>query len=254
MRNLLLLLLCLSSVALAEQHKAVAIIIDDLGHNYRRGNQALTLEGAFTYAILPQTRYSKKLAIRAYRLGKEVMVHVPMESIGKVPNGIDGDGLEQSMSRKDFDKILGGLVDSIPFAKGVNNHQGSFLTQQYKEMHWLMDEVNKRKMYFIDSRTTHETVATNVASVRNIFSATRDVFLDVEQTEYFVDQSFRKLMKIADRNGTAIAIGHPHKVTIRYLRTAEKKLLARGIDLVPASNLIALQKIREITFALSRAK
>lgn len=244
MRLLPLVLLLSSAISFADQRPAVAIIIDDLGHNLGRGKQAINLDGAFTYAILPKTRYASKLANKAYALHKEVMVHLPMESIGGSPFGIDGKGLTNTLPKAEFLKILNQFIDSIPHAQGVNNHQGSLLTQQYKEMHWVMDEVNRRKLFFIDSRTTHHTVATNVASVRDIFSGTRDVFLDVEQTKYFVDHSFRKLMRIARKKGTAIAIGHPHKVTIRYLKNAESLLNSKGIDLIPASNVIALQKIK----------
>lgn len=248
-----LILLFACAVSLADQRPAVAIIIDDLGHNLSRGKQAINLDGAFTYAILPETRYASRLANNAYANHKEVMVHIPMESIGGSPFGIDGKGLTNTLPKGEFLEILNHLIDSIPHAQGVNNHQGSLLTQQYKEMHWLMDEVNRRKLFFIDSRTTHQTVATNVASVRDIFSGTRDVFLDVEQTKYFVDQSFRKLIRIAQKKGTAIAIGHPHKVTIRYLKSAESMLSSKGIDLIPASNLIALQKIKLLVAAKPQA-
>ncbi|MDH5736830.1 MAG: divergent polysaccharide deacetylase family protein, partial [Gammaproteobacteria bacterium] len=205
---LLLISLCLVIPPLtkADNHIAVAIILDDIGHNYTRGRQALALKGAFTYAILPQTQHARQLAEEAHALNKEIMVHVPMESIGGVPYGTGGDGLDRTMTRREFDKVLSALIDSIPHASGVNNHQGSMLTQQTTAMHWLMDEVSKRRLYFVDSRTSGGTVARNIASVRQIFSGTRDVFLDVEQTPEFVHGAFHKLIRIARRNGTAIAI------------------------------------------------
>ena len=247
MRLFALLIIILCQPAVAADHMAVAVIIDDIGHNYKRGLEAIRLEGAFTYAILPQTQYAVQLATEAHKARKEIMVHVPMESIAGLPFGIEGEGLEKRMNREEFDRILGALIDSVPYASGVNNHQGSRLTQQMTQMHWLMDEVYKRKMYFVDSKTTHRTVAEDVAFVRQIFASTRDVFLDVEKSEEYVARSFDKLIKIAERKGTAIAIGHPHRVTINFLKSAKQILDNKNIALVPASNLIALQKINTQT-------
>ncbi len=233
--------LVLANTARAEADTAafVAIIIDDLGHNLRDGNRALELPGPITYSILPYTRHSQDLARMANQSGREVMLHLPMENVRE--HDIGPDGLTSRLDKTEFVNILHKALAQVPFAQGINNHMGSYLTQQSEQMHWLMDEISEKHIFFVDSRTTPLSVAADIAKQNRILESSRDIFLDNTQSFYAIDRSFRYLIRLAKTRGSAIAIGHPHAMTLAYLEIALPLLEDEGIQLVSASRLLAMQ-------------
>ena len=223
----------------------IAIIIDDLGHNKDRGELAVSLPGKVTYAVLPNSRYASAISESAFSSNKEVIVHLPMENRNSFPMPVDA--LTDKLNRTDFLVSVNTLINKVPHAIGINNHQGSYLTEQPKQMNWLMDDLKNRNFFFLDSRTSPKTVAYKIALNKNILSGSRDVFLDNERTTFEIDRAFQKLIRIAKRRGTAIGIGHPHIQTLDYLAMAIPHLQQQGIALVPVSNVMVLQGIQRVT-------
>jgi hypothetical protein len=235
-----LLLLCTlsgtGSRAFADDTAYISIIIDDLGYSLRNGLRALDLPGNITYSVLPYTHHSKSLARLANSAGKEVMLHLPMENVRN--QDIGPDGLTAEQDKAVFIINLQKALADVPFISGVNNHMGSYLTQQPRQMAWLMDEMQHRQIFFIDSRTTPDSVASLVAHQKNVRESSRDVFLDNDPTFYEIDRSFRDLIRIARKTGSAIAIGHPYSNTLAYLEMVLPMLNDIGIHLVSASELL----------------
>ena len=224
----------------------IAIIIDDIGYSPYLGSQAINLPGPVTYSVLPHTPNGFRLAKQAYYLGKEVMLHAPMESINKKKLG-DG-GLTLSMTEEQFLQTLREDLSQIPFLAGVNNHMGSLLTQHPEPMGWFMEEIMHRGMYFVDSRTTPSSVAANTAEEFNIPYLIRDIFLDNEPTLWGVHKSFLKLIEVARREGSAIAIGHPYPSTLAYLAEVIPTLKKRGITLIPVSEMLETQTRKTVHY------
>lgn len=215
----------------------ISIIIDDIGYSHKYGMAAMRLPGELTYAIIPNSPRAGFFANHAAKMNKEVMLHAPMSTIHNIPLGENG--LSESMDESDFKETLKSSLDSLPSASGVNNHMGSLLTQRSLPMEWLMQALQERDLYFIDSRTTANSVAWKVAQEFNIPSLKRDIFLDHEATEEFIDGQFQKLTEIAQRRGYAVAIAHPYQETITYLEKHLPKLEQQNIDLVPVSQLLS---------------
>lgn len=249
MRGLLLALaaLILSPPAAAQLPAYVAIIIDDMGNNLALGQRAIDLPGKLTYSVLPYTPFSRELANEAHLAGKEVMLHEPMANIEGLPLGPGA--LTMTLSHRQFVKTFDNALASVPFVRGVNNHEGSLLTQQTRQMRWLMTAIKAHHLYFIDSRTTPRTVALQVARQDDVRSTRRNIFLDDVLSSHAIDQQFQALIATAERDGTAIAIGHPHKVTLQYLADAIPQLHSLGIYLVPVSTLITLQRYAHLQYA-----
>lgn len=216
--------------------KRLVIIIDDLGHNLHRGQQAVDLPGKITYAVIPFTPHASELARAAHVAGKEVMLHAPMSTIRFNPLG--SGGLTPDQSRREFQEILKASLQDVPFVKGVNNHMGSDLTQRHQQMGWLMRELLWQGMYFVDSRTSGRSVAASVASEYNVPNLSRQVFLDHVATEEEVATRFAELLSIVDRTGLAVAIGHPYRTTLNYLREVLPQLPGMGIELVLVSEAL----------------
>ncbi len=219
----------------------MVVVIDDLGNNLQQGQASLALPGPVTYAFLPHTRYSEALVQQAHSLGKEVMLHAPMENTHQLKLGPGA--LTESLSETEFKRVLNESLQSIPYAVGINNHMGSLLTQQALPMQWVMDIVAEKGIFFLDSRTTAKSVAWDVAKKRNIPVLQRDVFLDHEQTPEFLQQQFFRAVHIARKYGSVIVIGHPYAVTTSFLEEAIPALDEAGIQLVSASALLLQQKV-----------
>ena len=225
----------------------VAIIIDDLGHNFSRGLRAVNLPASLTYAILPYSTHAKRLAEIVNASGKEVMVHLPMQNLGNM--SIGPGGLTSNLTRLEFRLAVSTAIFRVPHASGINNHMGSFLTQQSLPMEWLMEDIKAMELFFVDSRTTPHSVASIIAKKKNLLSSSRDIFLDNERSIYAIDKQFRKLVNLAKRRGTGIAICHPYPETLDYLEIAIPQLREEGIKIIPASNLVALRQIYNLQLA-----
>jgi len=229
---------------IASDDVVISIIIDDLGNHRAAGERAVNLPGALTYAFLPHLPYSPRLAELANGQHKEVMLHLPMEAeSGKL---LGPGGLTQLMNEQHFKDEMRKSINAVPHVRGFNNHMGSRLTKNTQQMIWVMQTAMFRDdLYFVDSRTTHESVAMIEADKRGIRGAKRDVFLDYEKdNEAIVKQQLKELIERARKKGTALAIGHPYKSTMKVLEAWLPTLEKQGIKLVPVSSLISIRKLR----------
>nr|WP_264673110.1 divergent polysaccharide deacetylase family protein [Marinobacter nanhaiticus] len=217
----------------------IAIIIDDMGHDPVQGERLIKLDQPLTLAFLPYRRYTRALAEEAHGRGKEIMLHAPMANTHHYDLGPGG--LKPEMDEHATTVTLRRALQSIPYVQGVNNHMGSLLTQKRSNMDWIMTELVQYPLYFVDSRTIAATVAADSAEAHRVPNLTRDVFLDHLQTEEFVDRQFKLLIETARRNGTAIGIGHPHKVTVDYLEKHLPQLDEQGIAVATVSGLWAMR-------------
>lgn len=241
MRTLILscIFLCSSTSTWAAQ---VAIIIDDMGHH--RSNQRFielsTPAAPLTFSFLPYTAFAAEQAQQAATAGYEVMLHLPMASGPHHDAGIDA--LQLDESQEELVARMNAALARIPQARGVNNHMGSLLTTNVAAMKSVMNELASRKLFFIDSRTTAETVAEATARLAGVPTARRHVFLDHERTPEGLSKAWEELLKQAEERGFAIAIAHPHDMTHDFLREHLDDLNQRGITLVPASELTDKRK------------
>ena len=223
------------SIADSTKPVSIAIIIDDMGHNLERGMTLVELPYPLTFAFLPGRKYTPQLSRHAHLSGKEVILHAPMENTRQFPLGTGG--LTSEMDKVAVQRSLHTSIISVPHLVGLNNHMGSALTQNHEVMSWVMELVASYPLYFLDSKTSADSIAAETARRFGIPTMERDVFLDHEQSEEYVSQQFEKLISIARRKGQAIAIGHPHKVTIDYLTKTLPSLGERGITIATASGL-----------------
>ena len=208
-----------------------------MGNLKGRDTRALRLPGALTYAFLPHTPHAEELANLAFSLHKEIMLHLPMESMDHANLGPGG--LTLDMTYKQFLAQLESDIASVPHIVGVNNHMGSLLTQHPGYMSWLMKALVKHdNLYFVDSYTTKASIGQQIANENWIPNLRRDVFLDDDLDPEKIKFQFKRLLKLARENNIAVGIGHPHPETIAVLKKELPKLTQEGILLLPVSKLI----------------
>jgi|GEM_PF-2326991 len=226
-----------SIAALHDSVVRVAIIIDDVGVNRRYSFQAIQMDAGLTLAFLPYATHLKQMTEEALVRGHELMIHIPMEAMDQTKD-LGPNGLRMALNRVEFDRVLKGAFESFDGYVGLNNHMGSRLTQDEERMSWVMSALQERGLYFVDSKTIHNSVAGKVAQRYGVAFAERHVFLDHNDELDAVRKQLKILENSARSRGYAIAIGHPKKNTLQAIAEWLPSLEKKGIVLVPVSALV----------------
>lgn len=216
----------------------LAIIIDDMGSSLSEASSLAAINVPLTFAIIPGLRVDKDVAAYAATNKIETMIHIPMQSKGWPARRLEANGLLVSMDADELQERVSGFVHRFPGAVGVNNHMGSEFTEHEDKMTVVLQTLKKNNLFFIDSVTSSESTGLRVAQSMGVRSARRKVFLDNEQERTYILGQLNQAVRLAQKNGSAIAICHPHPVTIATLAAALPGLVGKGVKLVPASQLV----------------
>jgi hypothetical protein len=225
--------------ATLDERPAIALVIDDLGFNRRAAAAINRLSGPLTLAFLPYAPKLDEQTRAARAAGHELLVHVPMEPGGREWPGPDA--LTSELAPAELITRLRSQLRSFRGFVGINNHMGSLLTTDPERMAIIMAELRRLGLLFLDSRTSPQSVAARAAAHLGVPHAERDVFIDNDLGHASVLRQLERAERIARFHGHAVAIGHPHDVTLEALRTWLPKLETRGIALVPISAIVARQ-------------
>ncbi|EHM50057.1 divergent polysaccharide deacetylase family protein [Yokenella regensburgei] len=224
--------LALASPAFAGK---LAIVIDDFGYRPQTENQVLAMPATISVAVLPNAPHAREMATKAHNAGHEVLIHLPMAPLSKQP--LEKDTLRPEMSQEEVARIIQDAVAKVPFAVGLNNHMGSAMTSSLPGMEKVMQALSRYNLYFLDSMTIGNSQAMRAASGTGVKVIKRKVFLDDTQNEADIRVQFNRAIQLARRNGSAIAIGHPHPSTVRVLQQMLYNL-PPDITLVRPSSLL----------------
>ena len=215
----------------------IAIVIDDLGVDHRRTERTIALKAPLTLSFLAYANDLPHLTEAARRAGHELMVHIPMEPMSRAED-MGPNGLAVSLSRDELLRRLRWDLGRFEGYVGVNNHMGSRFTSDAAGMTAVMEELKARGLLFIDSRTIASTLGAELAQRVGVPNASRDVFLDNESDATAVGERLAVLEARARRQGSAIAIGHPHDGTLAELTLWLDTLPSKGLVLVPVSAIV----------------
>ncbi len=215
----------------------LAIIIDDLGSDRAPAEAVFALGYPLTISVLPNHEHSVDIAKEAHRLGFQVMLHLPMQSVAnETPEAQE---LHPGMPAAEVAALVEQFLQNVPDATGVNNHQGSQATADAALMDELMPVLRDRHLFYVDSRTTAATVAYDTAQEFGVRSAFRNVpFLDDVAEVAAVRKQLELAMRGAREKGAAVAIGHPHPSTLQALREVLPQAHGQGVRLVLVSELV----------------
>jgi uncharacterized protein len=215
----------------------LAIILDDLGNDRAAAEAIFALSFPLTVSVLPNHTHSVDIAEEAHRRGYEVMLHLPMQSVGnETPEAQE---LRPGMPATEVASIVDQMLSAVPDVAGVNNHQGSQATADQPLMAELMPVLRDRGLFYIDSRTTAATLAFDAARTSGVPAAFRNVpFLDDVAEPAAVRKQLELAFREAKAKGAAVAIGHPHPATLQALREVLPRAESHGVHLVFASDLV----------------
>ncbi|MFQ6612643.1 MAG: divergent polysaccharide deacetylase family protein [Fidelibacterota bacterium] len=216
----------------------LVLIIDDFGYRDDAVSSGfLALKVPLTCAIIPGHTFSQSFAGKAVQAGKEVIVHMPMESI-VMTRGEDQFMLRTKMTSAEIEQRIQAVFDYLPEAKGMNNHQGSLATADGKLMAVVGTVLKRGNKFFIDSRTTVSTVAEQ--TMRNLAVPTirRHVFLDNDADPNIIREQLQELAQIARKEGVAVGVGHAKQLTLDILKAEIPRYLEQGFIFEFASQAV----------------
>lgn len=216
----------------------LAIVIDDVGINMAPIKKLIKLGVPLTFAILPRQKHSVELANLIYEAGYEVIAHLPMEPENRQGNNPGKGALLVSASDDEIRREVTRMISEMPHAVGASNHMGSRFTMSYSRMRIVLDVVKSSGLYFLDSRTTAESIAYKVAREMGVRSASRKVFIDNERDTEAIKSELRRAIRVTLKKGEAVAIGHPHRETIEALAQMREAIKNAGVQLVFVSTLV----------------
>lgn len=215
----------------------IAIVVDDLGMNRRRTAQTTALAPPLTLAFLPYAGDLERQTAAAREAGHELLVHVPMEPL----DGAFDPGPKALMTGMDGGEVSRRLDWNLARFEGfvgLNNHMGSKFTAHRDGMETVINELRKRGLLYLDSRTTGATMGLELARELGVPHAVRNVFLDNVVSVEAVRSRLADLEDVARRQGFAVGICHPHQATLEALAEWIGTLDQRGFRLVPLSAVV----------------
>lgn len=214
----------------------IAIVIDDVGIDLKRSVRAIALPKEVTLSFLAYANNIKEQTKKARDKGHELLVHVPMEAdSGKNP-GLKA--LLVKSSDKDLKEHLQWHLSQFDGFIGINNHMGSKFTASKEPLQKIMADIKARNLFFLDSKTTGKSLVPALAKECKVPCIERDVFLDHDPSLKAIETQLKLLEDVAQKNGLAIAIGHPKEETLKALEKWIPTLSKKGYNLVPLSALI----------------
>ncbi len=219
----------------------VAIIIDDFGYNGEGTDDMIALDIPFTAAVMPFSSNSAENVSKLQSAGKEMIVHMPMESLTGKKEWVGDKGVFTSMSDEEIAKCVEEAFSIVEGATGINNHMGSAIMENERCFTAVMNVVAQKGLVFVDSMTTANSVGDAVCHKKGVTILKRDVFLDSTDDINVVKKQIMQTAEIAKQKGYAIGIGHvgPEggNITVQAIKELAPVLEKQGIVFVTVSQL-----------------
>ncbi len=216
----------------------IAIVIDDMGWELPIAQDLLALKHPLSFAVLPQAPYQLQIAEAAQQHKRELLLHLPMEPHGYPQVNPGPNALLSHMDSNQMVTLVQTALQALPQGVGVNNHMGSSLTENAQAMRIVMRELKQRNLFFLDSRTSADSRAYQIAREMGIPTAKRHVFLDNTVQQAHISDQLHRLADMASQQGYAIGIGHPYPETLRALKHTLPIIRQAGVRIVPISRLV----------------
>ena len=220
-------------------HKGeIAIVIDDFGYRQDMIAEFAALRKPFTFAVIPFKPYSREAAAKALSSGHQVILHLPMEPFSGADPAEMPNTVHQGMTAQQVRDLIDRATASLPGLVGVNNHQGSKSTADRKTMETVMRALRDKSLFFVDSRTSGQSVAAETARREKVKTTENDLFLDGMAETAYIKKQLRTAGDMAVKLGSVTVIGHARPTTAAALREVMPELEARGIQFVFVSQLV----------------
>ena len=221
--------------------RQIAIIIDDIGFDLRLVDELAQIKAPIGFAILPYTPHAAEAARLLHRAGKEILLHLPMEPRSYPSEDPGAGALFANMDAGEIRRLIEANLTAVPYASGVNNHMGSLFMENEAGLSVVMEELAKRDLFFVDSRTTPNTLGREAASRAGVRFAERTIFID-HHPGYAASLANLAKPRLSEweKGKPLLLIGHPHDETIRALREAQSRWHDEEVQVISVSAFISI--------------
>jgi uncharacterized protein len=222
--------------------RQIAVIIDDIGYDLRLVEDLMRIEAPIAFAVLPHTPHAREAARLLHAAGREILLHLPMEP-RSYPAENPGEGaLFVNMAEGEIRRQIEADLAAVPYVAGVNNHMGSRFMEDESRLAVVMQELAKKRLFFVDSLTTSPSRARPAAAKAGVRYAARTAFID--HTPGYA-AALANLLQPPPRGWEEgkplLMIGHPRPETVRALREAQPLWQTEGVRMIPLSAYPAAQ-------------
>lgn len=216
-----------------QQGQRIAVIIDDIGFDLRIVEELAGIPAPIAFAVLPHTPHAVEAARFLHAAGKEILLHLPMEPRSYPAESPGAGALMVDMDERQIRRQVQENLAAVPYVSGVNNHMGSRFMEDEARLTMVMEELEKRGLYFVDSRTTSDSRGREAANRTGIRFAARDLFIDHVPGYAAALENLTGPSRRGEKHGKPVLmIGHPHPETVRALRDALPRWQTEGVRLV----------------------
>ncbi len=215
----------------------VAIVIDDMGYSPAALTRLARLPGPLTLAFLPYADATGPMLESARRGDFELMLHMPMQPLGDDNPGPQA--LIVGLEPDELRRRVRWAIERVPGVVGVNNHMGSRFTADAEGLAVVMEEFRRHGLFYLDSRTSGQSVAERTARAAGLPTSRRNVFIDHDPEPRAIARQLALIERVAQLQGTVVAIGHPYPSTLAALEAWLPSLESRGFRLARVSEVIA---------------
>lgn len=224
----------------SKKNTLLAIIIDDFGsQNDKLLDDFCNLNPNVNFSILPDLNHSREVMIKAAETGHETMIHIPMEPISYPKNNPGSNAIYVHLSNKEIRKRMERFIKQFPLCVGANNHMGSLATTDEEVMKVVLEVLKKHDLYFIDSRTTHSSVAYDVAKKMMVPTFKSTLFLDTpNMSNKTLNSKINQLKSLSKSRDKLLIITHcATRESYNFLKEFLKMIQKTDFKLVPVSKL-----------------
>lgn len=214
----------------------LCVIIDDWGYNSKPFKYLSSIKQHFAPAVLPGLAFSARAVQEAAAAGKEIMLHLPLEPKREMPE--EKNVIKKGMSEGEILYIVERQLSLVPGAAGINNHEGSLVTEDARVMGIIMKAIRDKNLYFVDSVTAERSVVMATAKAAEVLSAKRHVFLDNEKKAGYIRKQINELKEMAKKRGYAVGIGHADLTTMQVLAEDMPLIEKEGFEFVTPAEVV----------------
>ena len=203
----------------------IALIFDDLGESVKDLKEIYSFKIPLTVSIIPELKFSKNIAYIAQRCNFSILIHLPLEPKDSEKYKTDKyTFISSSLSKRKIEALLRRYLNYVRIAIGVNNHMGSKATEDPWLMRIVLKDLKQRNLIFIDSRTSVNSCAFDLAKKMGVKAAYNEGFLDSFDDKEKIREKIYELVKEARKKEAIIVIAHPRKSTFEVLREELPKI------------------------------
>ena len=235
-----------------QQGQPIAVIIDDIGFDLRIVEELAGIPAPIAFAVLPHTPHAVEAARFLHAAGKEILLHLPMEPRSYPEESPGAGALMVDMDERQIRRQLRENLTAVPYVSGVNNHMGSRFMEDEARLTLVMEELKKRGLYFVDSRTTPDSRGSEAANRTGVRFAARSLFIDRVPGYAAAMENLTGPSRRGENGKPVLMIGHPYPETVRALRDALPRWQAEGVRLVALKTFLEYPR-RRIEMHLQQA-